>query len=321
MLLWNVVPTHPGTRDSNRRPTSGEVTRRASVPRRADPRASRRRGRPGRRVGARRAVCPPSVARRRGRRSRQGSGVCSPDERPIAAPVRRNAFLLAGGLVCNSGMFQLAAALELAHARRGHRDHGNPRPRPCDLPRVGRDRRRAGRPADGPRRPHAGDPRRLRVRRPRLRPRRGQAARCRPAAVVAVGLSVLGGAGGVIQLTRAAAAEMFPPERRARGMSFVLFGAVSGAVWGPVVFGPLFAHRAIDAHGLVGPWLVGIPFMVVGFGIMSLVRPDPKETRGVYTPSESSRRPPRRCARSCAGRVCRRRCSPSLRASRSWRAS
>ena len=30
---------------------------------------------------------------------------------PIAAPVRRNAFLLAGGLICNSGMFQLAAAL------------------------------------------------------------------------------------------------------------------------------------------------------------------------------------------------------------------
>jgi uracil-DNA glycosylase family 4 len=25
VLLWNVVPTHPGTRDSNRRPTSGEV--------------------------------------------------------------------------------------------------------------------------------------------------------------------------------------------------------------------------------------------------------------------------------------------------------
>ena len=30
---------------------------------------------------------------------------------PIAAPVKRNAFLLAGGLICNSGMFQLAAAL------------------------------------------------------------------------------------------------------------------------------------------------------------------------------------------------------------------
>ena len=29
----------------------------------------------------------------------------------MTSDVRRNAFLLAGGLVCNSGMFQLAAAL------------------------------------------------------------------------------------------------------------------------------------------------------------------------------------------------------------------
>src|SRR3954468_17733504 len=29
----------------------------------------------------------------------------------MTADVRRNAFLLAGGLICNSGMFQLAAAL------------------------------------------------------------------------------------------------------------------------------------------------------------------------------------------------------------------
>ena len=29
----------------------------------------------------------------------------------MTADVKRNAFLLAGGLVCNSGMFQLSAAL------------------------------------------------------------------------------------------------------------------------------------------------------------------------------------------------------------------
>src|SRR4029077_5759935 len=111
-----------------------------------------------------------------------------------------------------------------------------------------------------------------------------------------VGLSVLGGAGAVIQLTRAAAAEMFPPERRARGMSLVLFGAVSGAVWGPVLFGPLFAHRSVDAQGLVGTWLIGIPFMVVGFGIMWLVRPDPKEIAASY--------PAERVAPAQAGPLC-----------------
>jgi MFS family permease len=79
---------------------------------------------------------------------------------------------------------------------------------------------------------------------------------------------------------------MFPPDRRARGMSFVLFGAVSGAVWGPVLFGPLFAHRSIDAAGLVGPWLLGIPFMLAGLVISLFVRPDPKEISARYGTDE-----------------------------------
>src|SRR5205823_2826237 len=86
----------------------------------------------------------------------------------------------------------------------------------------------------------------------------------------------------IVLLSRAAAAEMFPPERRARGMSLVLFGAVSGAIWGPVVFGPLFAHREISARGLTGPWLLGIPFMAAGFAIACFVRPDPKEISRRY---------------------------------------
>jgi MFS family permease len=200
---------------------------------------------------------------------------------PISAEVKRNAFLLAGGLVCNSGMFQLAAALSSLTLVAVTGITGILGLGPAIF-------LASGAVAVGP----AG----------RLMDRVGRmpviragyaagavgcglvAAGCAvPSAVlVAVGLSVLGGAGAIIQLTRAAAAEMFPPERRARGMSFVLFGAVSGAVWGPVLFGPLFAHRAIDAHGLVGPWLVGIPFMVVGLGITWLVRPDPKEIAASY---------------------------------------
>ncbi len=198
-----------------------------------------------------------------------------------AAPVRRNAFLLAGGLVCNSGMFQLAAALSSLTLVAVTGVKGILGLGPAIF--LG-----SGAVAVGP----AG---RLMDRVGRMPVIRGGyaagalgcgavAGGCAipSAAVVAVGLSVLGGAGAVIQLTRAAAAEMFPPERRARGMSLVLFGAVSGAVWGPVLFGPLFAHRAIDAHGLVGPWLIGIPFMIAGFGIMWLVRPDPMEIAASY---------------------------------------
>src|SRR5213076_6115 len=97
------------------------------------------------------------------------------------------------------------------------------------------------------------------------------------AVIVCVGLACVGAAGAIVLLSRAAAAEMFPPERRARGVSFVLFGAVSGAIWGPVLFGPLFAHREVSAHALAAPWLLGIPFMLAGAVVTGFVRPDPKE--------------------------------------------
>src|SRR5665647_3120812 len=68
---------------------------------------------------------------------------------------------------------------------------------------------------------------------------------------------------------------------RARHVARALRGGIGRGV-GAGVFGPLFAHRTIDASGLVGPWLMGIPFMVVGLGIMFLVRPDPKEIAASY---------------------------------------
>jgi MFS family permease len=110
------------------------------------------------------------------------------------------------------------------------------------------------------------------------------AAGCRTssAVLVCIGLALVGASASVVQLSRAAAAEMFPPERRARGMSFVLFGAVSGAVWGPLVFGPLFAHRSSVAHALAAPWLIGVPFMLAGFAIAWVVRPDPKTISARY---------------------------------------
>jgi MFS family permease len=100
--------------------------------------------------------------------------------------------------------------------------------------------------------------------------------------LVFLGLALCGAAQSIVLLSRAAAAEMFPPERRARGMSIVLFGVVSGAVWGPLVFGPMFAGRALTAHDLVVPWLAAGVFTVVGLAISFGVRPDPKQLSQTY---------------------------------------
>ncbi len=95
--------------------------------------------------------------------------------------------------------------------------------------------------------------------------------------LVFAGLALCGAAQSIVLLSRAAAAEMFRPERRARGMSIVLFGVVSGAIWGPLVFGPMFSGREMDAADLVVPWLAAGLFTTAGLAISFAVRPDPKE--------------------------------------------
>src|SRR5438067_1181468 len=59
-------------------------------------------------------------------------------------------------------------------------------------------------------------------------------------------------------------------------MSILLFGVVSGAVWGPLVFGPMFSGRALTPHELVTPWLAAGAFTLAGLLISFGVRPDPK---------------------------------------------
>ena len=93
------------------------------------------------------------------------------------------------------------------------------------------------------------------------------------AALLVTGFAMIGGSQGIALLARTAAGDMYPPERRARGISLVLFGAVFGAILGPTVFSPLFAGKELDADALVGPWLAAAAIMVVG--LVLAVRPDP----------------------------------------------
>jgi MFS family permease len=206
------------------------------------------------------------------------------------APIRRNALLLAAGLVFQSGMIQLAVALGTVTivAVTGIEGILGLGPAVFLI---------AGALAVGP----AG----------RLSDRFGRMPVIRTGfvlgttgplvtalgcateqgAFVFVGLGLCGAGQTIVLLSRAAAAEMFPPERRARGMSIVLFGVVSGAIWGPLVFGPMFSGRALTPDELVVPWLAAGLFTIVGLAISFGVRPDPKTISAAY-PSAASAGPP-----------------------------
>jgi MFS family permease len=95
-------------------------------------------------------------------------------------------------------------------------------------------------------------------------------------AALVAGLLLVGASNGIAFLTRTAGGDMYPPEKRARGISFVLFGAVFGAILGPLVFAPLFAGKDVGMDTLALAWLAGGGFLVVGLAFVLAVRPDPK---------------------------------------------
>ncbi|HET7856284.1 MAG TPA: MFS transporter [Gaiellaceae bacterium] len=93
---------------------------------------------------------------------------------------------------------------------------------------------------------------------------------------VIVGFVLVGVSGAVTLLIRTAAGDMYPPERRAHGISLVLFGAVFGAILGPAVFGPLFADKDVEPETLTVPWLAAGAMSLVALALVLFVRPDPK---------------------------------------------
>ena len=102
------------------------------------------------------------------------------------------------------------------------------------------------------------------------------------------GLLGVGAASGTSLLARIAAGDMYPPERRARGIALVLFGAVFGALLGPAVFSPLISGRELDGDALAPLWLAAGGFMVVGLGLVLAVRPDPRRIATLLEHEEGS---------------------------------
>ncbi len=95
------------------------------------------------------------------------------------------------------------------------------------------------------------------------------------APLVIVGFGLIGASAGTIQLTRTAAADIYPSERRARGISYVLLGALAGASLGPLLWRPLFGGKDFTLDGLVVPWLVAAGISAVGLLVALSIRPDP----------------------------------------------
>ena len=94
------------------------------------------------------------------------------------------------------------------------------------------------------------------------------ATRTGSTAALLPGFAFVGASSGITLLTRAAAAM--------RGISYVLFGSVFGAILGPTVFGPLFAGKKLEASALTVPWLAAAGIALVALVLVQFVRPDPK---------------------------------------------
>ena len=96
------------------------------------------------------------------------------------------------------------------------------------------------------------------------------------AVLVIAGFAAVGAMNGAVLLARTAAADMYPPERRARAISYVLFGALFGAALGPLVFRPLFAGKDLELDTLVIPWFAAAAIAGLGVLVALLIRPDPR---------------------------------------------
>jgi MFS family permease len=104
---------------------------------------------------------------------------------------------------------------------------------------------------------------------------------------VIVGFILTGSSSASALLVRTAAGDMYRPLRRARGISYVLFGSVFGAILGPTVFSPLFAGKDVSADSLTVPWLAAAGISLVTATVVSFVRPDTKKIAELLAPEEA----------------------------------
>jgi MFS family permease len=115
--------------------------------------------------------------------------------------------------------------------------------------------------------------------------------------VFLLGLVLFGLGVGAGQQLRVAAAEMYPPSRRAEGVGYVLMGSLVGAFGGPLL---ITLAEALSPRLRFDPlalswWLLPI-VLLPSLGLVRLIHPDPKEIAAnlpVYYPDDPGASPAR----------------------------
>src|SRR5512141_1851923 len=94
-----------------------------------------------------------------------------------------------------------------------------------------------------------------------------------------VGMVLMGITNAAVVLGRFAAAEVNPPEKRGAAISNVVLGGTFGAVFGPLLVGPMgvFAH-SLGMDELAGAYLATLVlFAIASLVVFAGLRPDPRE--------------------------------------------
>ena len=96
-------------------------------------------------------------------------------------------------------------------------------------------------------------------------------------ALFVVGLLAFGLGVGAGQQLRTAAADMYPPQRRAEGLGYVLTGALIGALGGPVIISTAEnVGGSLHVEPIALAWFFVSFVLVPSMGLVLLIRPDPK---------------------------------------------
>lgn len=118
-----------------------------------------------------------------------------------------------------------------------------------------------------------------------------------------VGVSMMGMANSALQLGRFVAAEVSPPDARARAISTVVLGGTVGAVFGPFLVGPAGSvARRFGLDELSGPAAASsLLFLGVVLLLWLRLRPEPRELAAAKAADASSSSDARRSLREILG--------------------